>query len=221
VSVGANAVKNCYTEIVSKGFALPLILIVLASIFVGVIYFRFKNKGPNQTALVVSSPVSPDAYSGWKTYRNKVYGFTIRYPKEWFIKEYGDWAADFLATDPNIQEASPSAIKVRYSRSTDKVDLTEFEKIYKSKVGAGIYEPLDVKSIINKNKNFEVGEYAAVDYFINRNFSALEGPRTQHRHIYEINKDGTILRFLSTAGTEDEYRIFDLIFQKMISSLKF
>ena len=205
-----------------QGFALPLILIVLASIFVsGVIYFRFKNKISNQTALVVSSSVSPDAYSGWKTYKNQVYGFTIRYPKEWFLKEYGDWAADFLASDPNIQEATPSAIKVRYSRSTDKADIAEFEKIYKAKVGQDIYEPLDVKSIINKNKNFEVSNYMAVDYFINRNFSALEGPRTQHRHIYEINKDNTIIRFLATAQTENEFKIFDPIFQKMMSSLKF
>jgi len=61
----------------------------------------------------------------------------------------------------------------------------------------------------------------AVDYFINRNFSALEGPRTQHRHIYEINKDNTIIRFLATAQTENEFKIFDPIFQKMMSSLKF
>ena len=197
-------------------------MIALASIFVsGVIYFRFKNKGPNQTALVVSSSVSPDAYSGWKTYKNQAYGFAIRYPEEWFVKEYGDWATDFLATDSNIQEASPSAIKVRYSRSTDKADIAEFEKIYKAKVGQDIYEPLDVKSIINKNKNFEVSNYMAVDYFINRNFSALEGPRTQHRHIYEINKDNTIIRFLATAQTENEFKIFDPIFQKMMSSLKF
>ena len=160
-------------------------MIALASIFVsGVIYFRFKNKGPNQTALVVSSSVSPDAYSGWKTYKNQAYGFAIRYPKEWFLKEYGDWAADFLASDPNIQEATPSAIKVRYSRSTDKADIAEFEKIYKARVGEDIYEPLDVKSIINKNKNSEVGGYMTVDYSINRNFTALEGPRGEHRHIY-------------------------------------
>ena len=38
---------------------------------------------------------------------------------------------------------------------------------------------------------------------------------------FEIKKDGTILRFLSTAGTEDEFKIFDPIFQKMMSSLKF
>ena len=204
-----------------QGFALPLILILLASIFVGVIYFLFKNKSSDQTAPTVSPSASPDTYSGWKTYRNKVYGFTIRYPKEWFIKEYGDWAADFLAADPNVQEATPSAIKVRYSRSTDKADVAGFEKIYKAKVGMDIYEPLDVKSIINKNKNFEVGNYVAIDYSINRNFSALEGPRTQHRHIYEINKDDTILRFLSTAQDEAEFKIFDPIFQKMISSLKF
>lgn len=204
-----------------KGFALPLILIVLASIFVGVIYFLFKNKSSDQTAPTVSPSAAPDAYGGWKTYRNKGDGFTIRYPKEWFFKEYGDWAADFLATDPNIQEASPSAIKVRYSRSTDKADVAGFEKIYKAKAGMDIYEQLDVKSIINKNKNFEVGNYVAIDYSINRNFSAPEGPRTQHRHTFEINKDGTILRFLSTAGTEAEFKIFDPIFQKMISSLKF
>ena len=116
-----------------QGVALPLILIVLASIFVGgVIYFRFKNKSSNQTAPTVLSPAPPDAYGGWKTYKNSTHGFSVRYPKEWFIKSYQDYAADFLATDPQNQEASPGAIKVRYLHLTEKVDLYEFEKIQKS-----------------------------------------------------------------------------------------
>ena len=220
---------SVYTKIVKKawpagrqGFALPFILIVLASILVsGVIYFRFQNKSSNPKAPAASPPTSTDAYGTWKTYKNTAQGFSIRYPKEWFVKEYGDWAVDFQAADPKIQEASPAAVKVRYSISQDQVDLKEFEKIYKARVGEDIYEPLDVKSIINKNKNSEVGGYMTVDYSINRNFTALEGPRGEHRHIYEINKDGTVLKFLATAQTEDEFKIFDPIFQKMISSLKF
>ena len=205
-----------------QGFALPLILIVLASIFVSeVVYFRFKNKGPNQTASVVSSPASPDAYSGWKTYRNSTHGFSIRYPKEWFIKSYQDYAADFLATDPQNREASPGAIKVRYLHLTEKVDLDEFEKIQKSEAGKDIYEPLDVKSVINKVRNLEMRGNPTVEFYINRQFSALEGPKTEFSHVYEIKKDEAILKFFSYALDKDSHLRTDPIFQKMISSLKF
>ena len=205
-----------------QGFALPLILIVLASIFVSeVVYFRFKNKGPNQTASVVSSPASPDAYSGWKTYRNSTHGFSIRYPKEWFIKSYQDYAADFLATDLQNQEASPGAVKVRYLHLTEKVDLDEFEKIQKSEAGKDIYEPLDVRSVINKVRNLEMGGNPTIEFYINRKFSALEGPKTEFSHVYEIKKDEAILKFFSYALDKDSHLRTDPIFQKMISSLKF
>ena len=205
-----------------QGFALPLILIVLASIFVSeVVYFRFKNKGPNQTASVVSSPASPDAYSGWKTYRNSTHGFSVRYPKEWFIKSYQDYAADFLATDLQNQEASPGAVKVRYLHLTEKVDLDEFEKIQKSEAGKDIYEPLDVKSVINKVRNLEMGGNPTIEFYINRKFSALEGPKTEFSHVYEIKKDEAILKFFSYALDKDSHQKVDPIFQKMISSLKF
>ena len=205
-----------------QGFALPLILIALASIFItGIIYFRFKNKSSNQTAPAVSSPASPDAYSGWKTYRNSTHGFSIRYPKEWFIKSYQDYAADFLATDLQNQEASPGAVKVRYLHLTEKVDLDEFEKIQKSEAGKDIYEPLDVKSVINKVRNLEMGGNPTIEFYINRKFSALEGPKTEFSHVYEIKKDETILKFFSYALDKDSHLRTDPIFQKMISSLKF
>lgn len=33
------------------------------------------------------TPISPDA-SGWKTYRNEVYGFEVKYPGRWSVKPY-------------------------------------------------------------------------------------------------------------------------------------
>jgi len=206
---------------VRKGFALSLILIVLASIFVGVIYFRFKNKSSDQTTPTVSPSASPDAYGGWKTYKNSTHGFSVRYPKEWFIKSYQDYAADFLATDLQNQEASPGAVKVRYLHLTEKVDLDEFEKIQKSEAGKDIYEPLDVRSVINKVRNLEMGGNPTIEFYINRKFSALEGPKTEFSHVYEIKKDEAILKFFSYALDKDSHQKVDPIFQKMISSLKF
>ena len=201
-----------------KGFAQVAILLIVLAVSAGALIYQVKNQKPAPD-VPSTSTVIQDPYRTWKTYKNKTYGFTIRYPKQWFVKEYQDYAASFYNADP--KEATPGAKKVSFLKTQETQDLAEFEKIRKAEINKEIWEPLDVKSIITKIRNLEIGNNPAVEYQINRNFSALEGPRGEHRHIYEINKDGTVIRFLTTAQTESEYKIFDPIFEKMISSIKF
>ena len=199
-----------------NGFAPIVVLLTIAVIVAGFLVLQKGIKNQNQVQPPQASP-SPDPYPGWKTYKNSTYSFTIRYPKKWFIKQYGDYAANFLDQDP--KEATPGAIKVRYSALTEKTDTSEFEKIYKTDPSVNIREPLDVKSIITKVKNLEIGKLPAVDYTINRNFSALEGPKTEYSHVYEIKKDNAVLKFIASDETRDLEQKVDPTFQQMINSL--
>jgi len=203
-----------------QGFASVIFLLIIVGSIIAVLAYA-KSINNRTDELILQPSATPDPFGNWKTYKNKTHGFSIRYPKEWFIKPYQDYAADFLATDPRNQEASPSAIKVRYLHLTEKVDLNEFEKIQKSEVEKDIYEPLDVKSVISKVRNLEMQGNPAIEFYINRQFSALEGPRGEFSHVYEIKKGDTIFKFLSYAQTKVDHQQLDPIFQQMISSLNF
>lgn len=205
-----------------KGTALPLIVVTIALIG-GIAYF-FTGIFPNsaKTSPLTSPTPTPDQYQGWKTYTNNTYGFSLRYPNDWQTKEYKDYSTDFYDIDPNAKEATPGAAIVRFIRSADKADINEFQKLYKLEEGSQYAEPLDVHSQVTKNQNLQIGNYPAVDYFTDRAFSALEGPRGEFIHIVSINKENVILKFIShSKNREDQLRFKDPTFSQIISSIKF
>ena len=194
---------------------MPIVVLLIVSVLA--IGFVIKKNLKWQSPEVSEQFIDP--YASLKSYQNSTYGFTIKYPKNWFIKKYQDYAVDFYSQDP--KEATPGAIKVRFSALSEKADINEFEKIEKLEANHEIREPLDVKSIITKIKNLEIAANPAVEFEINRNFSALEGPRTEYSHVYEIKKGEAILKFISSDETKDKQQGVDRIFERMMSSIKF
>lgn len=206
-----------------KGFILPALLIgsfiIIFTLGFLSLNANFSQKGKN---LQISQKTETDQFPGWKTYKNKSNEFTIRYPKQWSVVEYGDFAADFVDVSLKDGEASPSAIKIRYSKSAEIADIREFEKIHKLKNNQSILEPLDVKSLLTKNKNFKIGSHEAIEFQIERNFSAPQGPRKEFSQIYEVMKEKTIFKFSSHASQQEELVAFtNTIFSKIISSFIF
>lgn len=129
------------------GSILPIVIVgFLLLIFTGGIFIFRPDFSQHSKDSQKTITAAPDAYPGWKIYTNTKDNFTIRYPSDWYLREVGDFAADFLSTDPQKAEASPSAVKVRFLRSNEKADLSEFEKIYKLDNNQRILEPLDVRS---------------------------------------------------------------------------
>lgn len=220
-AAGASVVEFCYTEIVRKGFIPPFILIVGAAILGWLIYY-VSNKNQPFDQPPITPQESKDPYQNWKTYENKAYGFSIRYPKEWFVQEYASYAANFTLTSPQIQENSSAAVRIRFNRLAESVDLKTFEKIYNNLAPQeSFFEPLDVKSKVVKIRNFDVEGARAVEYTVDRIFTALEGPKTEYSHVYEIEKEDVILKFSSSATVKEEELRGDGIFQQMIASFKF
>lgn len=212
---------------ISKGgFAQPLVVFILL-VILAVVLFNFKNITNRLTSLTPPPPDYQNVLPEWNTYQNRTYRFYIKYPDTWFVRTFGDYAANFQVTNPKLGEATPGAIRVKFSALTERADQDEFEKIVKSDPKVGIYEPLDVQSIITKVKNFEVNKNKqsfstnrGVEYTVNRRFSALEGPRGQFTHVYSLSKNGVVLKFFSSADTLEEEQKFDAIFQKMITTLR-
>lgn len=205
-----------------KGTVLPLIIVLSFILLASFGYFYLRPKFSGNSIAPTPTPSIPDSYPGWKTYINKTYSFSLRYPPQWNVKSYDDYSADFYTVDPNSEEATPGAAAVRFLRSSEKADINEFAKIQKLEEGSQFAEPLDVRSQVTKIKNFEIYGLPTIDYVIDRAFSALEGPRGEFSHIISINREGTILRFVSRSDNkEQQTRIYDQTFSQVISSIKF
>lgn len=78
-------------KILNKGISPPvgIFIIVLCFLLAGGIlagqYWMLRQE--NLTPLAPVSTPTPDETANWKTYRNEEYGFEVRYPQEWFVKE--------------------------------------------------------------------------------------------------------------------------------------
>lgn len=206
-----------------QGFIIPILLLGIIAIIFTLGFLSFNSNFSQKDKNLQNSQIAEtDQFPGWKTFRNENLEFTIRYPQQWHIKEYGDYAADFVAVDPKLQEASPSSIKVRFSKSAENADLREFEKIRKLQDNQKILEPLDVRSELTKIKNFEIEGYEATDFQIERTFSAPVGPRKEFSRVYEINKEGIVLKLSTHAqNLEEQIKLNDTILSIMIASITF
>jgi len=94
-----------------KGFA-NIILVVVIVILVGAVgYFAFVKKSepiaqqptptPTQTTTLTKTPISPtptpDKTTNLKTYTNNLYGYQIKYPKDWTVATSGSTTVGFRA----------------------------------------------------------------------------------------------------------------------------
>lgn len=110
-----------------KGQALILIVVailVLVAIAAGVYYFGKQNSSqPRNTPIVSesqkpstpSSTTTKDEFSDWKTYTNKKYGYSVRYPADWLMTEGESTAVDI----PKIHSFSLT----KTDKTQNQVDL--------------------------------------------------------------------------------------------------
>ncbi len=122
----------------NKKFAPVILVVVLASLAVGVSYWRGQGEitlpfarpvtdAQNQVTQPTVNTPAPISTADWKTYRNEVYGYSIRYPANWeIIREDKKRATEFSPVGENYYlEGEPEIGVVRVVVAPD----VKFDKL--------------------------------------------------------------------------------------------
>lgn len=101
------------------GIIIGLLLIISLSTtgYFGYQYFKLVNKPVSSpTPVAITTPeATPDSTTDWKTYTDKTWGFSVKYPSELFTACYPDeglklWGPNFNCTGPHDVIYTISAI---------------------------------------------------------------------------------------------------------------
>jgi hypothetical protein len=69
-----------------RGFAIPIVIAIVALLAVGGGIYIYKNKKVVETTVVVqNTATTTNTTKDWKTYMNIQYGFEIKYPVDWIV----------------------------------------------------------------------------------------------------------------------------------------
>jgi len=76
-----------------KVFLTVLTIVVVAGVIAGALFWYFYIRQPETSSSVnitkpATSSAQKDMTAGWRTYSNETYGFEIKYPKTYQIKEH-------------------------------------------------------------------------------------------------------------------------------------
>lgn len=153
-------------------FTLLIIILIggiaVASLYVGKKLAQLQEEPPASPSIepeevppeIASTEPSGIDTSEWKTYRNQEYGFEVKYPKHWTVKDFSNFM--FIGfTSPKSQSASPSGfgytgeIKIRIRKNPRKLSIDDFYN--------GIEGP-DLFSGTQKYSTLEIGGKLARRY---------------------------------------------------------
>jgi len=73
----------------NKGIS-PIVIILIASgvlILAGGGWYLYHTNIKSNDKIPIQNPQMVDETANWKIYRNDTYGFSFRYPSNWFIRE--------------------------------------------------------------------------------------------------------------------------------------
>lgn len=150
-----------------KGFTLSLVLLVVLIITAigGIVYLNKSPQKPTPSSPVDTSQSpqpTPDETANWKTYTNKKYGFSIKYPPSLMFISNGDFNVDFYDKNSGQTNASPKDIKMRISVNQN---ARNFDKIYAARENTIIEEEQHAKdAIFTKVRNINIDSNKAVEF---------------------------------------------------------
>lgn len=212
----------CYAEFMQKGFALPLVLIgILLASFVGAGgYYLYQTKTKDAQIITAPQP-SPesqvkDETANWKTYINKKYKFTIKYPESWYVSEYMPGSPLILLFDRN-PVPKDTILTHPWQEFTITVDNLYPSKIF-TEIGTIKGEVVDKVEYgrTNITKTDFKGLSAIKSYLETPTFSGLEGsPSTSIYFNYSSN--GWVIRYPNINYNGEH----DSLYDQILSTFKF
>lgn len=188
-----------------------IIIALLAGIVLTGTYFIFKSQSGKQTPQpapqvsvqpAVSSTPTPDETANWKTYTNKTYGFSIKYPSDLEVEDKSSQFPPFtiFITDKTKQVPSEGG---------SKINLYAFVEI-KSSNSSLMYYVNDTKNNLEYIDKKKVGE---IEFVIAREKFGMTGGNFD-RYLAQ-NRD-YIITFANSPYALDEQ-----IFNQILSTFKF
>ncbi len=220
--------------VIGIGITVLMLVIGIGSYFLGMKNSQaFIAVTPQSDAPPVVDPLpskvptpTTNPTAGWRTYLNKDWNLTIKYPPHLFEKDYNGLV--YFTFEPEPTEGwgmmgAPSDIRISKVDPFSAPGL-KFDALFKATVGADVKEAqegVDIK--VTKIKNTKIGNYDAVEYI----HDGITPPKTDGRgpvgysHIVlvKINND-TYIEVKNTSYVVQTTVNNDKIFNQMLSTLK-
>lgn len=147
-----------------KGFVTPLLLALIAILLLGGGAYVYMQKNQANQPVIENSTATSAAnqYVGWNTYTNTQYGYSIKYPNNWFINtKYseqdftprGPVPHDYIGGDTSLSNYSDVAIseyqktngEIAYPKDYLVISWMFFKSLTKANPDGASYDATSVK----------------------------------------------------------------------------
>ena len=117
---------------------LPIILLILVAALVGVLVWQKNNANQiadalQQQIILLQNQINnriiattSNETAGWKTYTNARYGYSIKYPSDWWYKDYSDSANDLILSEVFFSD-SYKQLSEKYELNTISIVVRSYE----------------------------------------------------------------------------------------------
>lgn len=156
-----------------KGFIAPVVVIILAVLFLGGGAYVWKNETARSQWKVIrnffangqATSTQIDAQTaGWKTYQNKERGFEVKYPTDWYIDEgfRGVHISPLSPEDP--LNASSAGLMSTLTISIEKETLQEILEAHRT-AEAFSQKEVTFPRVTNVTQVTSIGQYAGETHY--------------------------------------------------------
>lgn len=189
-----------------KGF-IPIVILALVVILVGmggVTYFVYSSKKPKEKPV---PPLQENQYADWQEYINPKYGYSIKYPADWFFHKTG-----YNPPPPATIELSNVDEKLGLVGNEIRLEVSSLPAAGETLETDAEIQNLSGKSYSKKTITIS-GEPAAILEKVNHEGGV-------EILIYAYHK-GNVYRFVWNLWNSEILRLYDGTLQKIINSFTF
>lgn len=142
-----------------KGFANTILMAIIVVLLGALVYVAFvkkseptvKQQSPGQT----TTPTLKDETADWQTYRNEKYGFTVKYPQDWFSRDCNSTFVGFSYSQSKLPlcntDQKPPHIEI-FVREKDVIGIEKYIKDTQNYLGNSLKTTLTVNGNIPATK---------------------------------------------------------------------
>ncbi|OGC47025.1 hypothetical protein A2713_02205 [candidate division WWE3 bacterium RIFCSPHIGHO2_01_FULL_35_17] len=169
-----------------------------------------------------SEGISEDPTANWKTYTNEEYGFSFKYPAQFYLKAFPPNSIT-IANEP-LPDGQLDPTR-RISITVDSLYSGKYEQIRNAKAGADVSEAHHaVDVVIEKVRNFTVDSADAVEYYrdgVSKQSEIGRGFIGYERIILIRSPEDKYIQLLLTSSSVEETNQWSDTFDQILSTFEF